>query len=229
MQTTSVTDNLIQLKRLRFVNAYLVREDDGFTLLDTTTKGGAKALMAGAKAAGAPIKRIALTHGHGDHAGSLDALLAALGPDVTVLIPEVDAQILAGEYKSERKLPGMWIDVMTAPQVRLAPGDRIGSLEAVASPGHTPGHMAFRDTRDGTLIAGDAFTSYGGVAVPTHMHIRFPLAVPATWNKAMAVESARALCELEPTTLAVGHGPAIRNPIAEMERAVDRAARALER
>ena len=36
MKTTPVTDNLIQLTRLRFVNAYLVREDDGFTLIDTT-------------------------------------------------------------------------------------------------------------------------------------------------------------------------------------------------
>ena len=36
MQTTNITDNLIQLTRYRFVNAFLVREDDGFTLVDTT-------------------------------------------------------------------------------------------------------------------------------------------------------------------------------------------------
>ena len=33
MQTTNITDNLIQLTRYRFVNAFLVREDDGFTLI----------------------------------------------------------------------------------------------------------------------------------------------------------------------------------------------------
>ncbi len=41
MKTTPVTDNLIQLTRLRFVNAFLVREEDGFTLVDTTLGGGA--------------------------------------------------------------------------------------------------------------------------------------------------------------------------------------------
>ena len=36
MKTTPVTANLTQLTRLHFVNAFLVREDDGFTLVDTT-------------------------------------------------------------------------------------------------------------------------------------------------------------------------------------------------
>ena len=36
MRTTPINDTLIQLTRMGFVNAYLVREDDGFTLVDTT-------------------------------------------------------------------------------------------------------------------------------------------------------------------------------------------------
>ena len=64
MKTTPVTDNLTQLTRLHLVNAFLVREDDGFTLVDTTLGRGAGALIAAARAAGAPIRRIALTHGH---------------------------------------------------------------------------------------------------------------------------------------------------------------------
>ena len=39
MKTTPLTDNLIQLTRLGFVNAYLVREDDGITLVDTRPAG----------------------------------------------------------------------------------------------------------------------------------------------------------------------------------------------
>ena len=39
MKTTTLTPNMTQLTRLRFVNAYLVREDDGLTLVDTTTGG----------------------------------------------------------------------------------------------------------------------------------------------------------------------------------------------
>jgi glyoxylase-like metal-dependent hydrolase (beta-lactamase superfamily II) len=224
MKTTTVTPHLIQLTRLHFVNAYLVREDDGLTLVDTTTGGGAGALIAAAERAGAPIRRIALTHGHGDHVGSLDALKERLG-DVEVLIPELDARILAGEHVVEGKLPGSWPkDVKTVPDVRLTAGDRVGSLEVVAAPGHTPGHVAFRDTRDGTLIAGDAYTTYGSVAVPSHFYLRFPLAAPATWDRATTIESATALRALDPPLLVAGHGPAVRNPGAAMDRALARAA-----
>src|SRR5262249_8714566 len=74
MKTTELSPTLIQLTRFRFVNAYLVREDDGFTLVDTTLGGAADGLLAAAAQAGGTIRRIALTHGHGDHVGSLDAL-----------------------------------------------------------------------------------------------------------------------------------------------------------
>jgi glyoxylase-like metal-dependent hydrolase (beta-lactamase superfamily II) len=226
MRTTSVTQNLTQLTRLRFVNAYLVHEDDGFTLVDTTTGGGADALIAAAEQAGGAIRRIALTHGHGDHVGSLDALKERLGDSVQVLMPELDARIHAGEHVVEGKLPGMWPDIKTVPDVRLTGGDRVGSLEVVFAPGHTPGHVAFLDTRDRSLLAGDTFTTYGGVAVSSHFYLRFPLAAMATWDKAKDIESARALRALEPAILTVGHGAAVRAPGQAMDRAIARAERA---
>src|ERR687886_746883 len=118
MRMTQHGDALVQLTRLPRlfpVNCYLVREDDGFTLIDTALPGSAPAILAAAWALGAPIVRIALTHAHGDHVGT--------------------------------------------------PGDRVGSLAVIVAPGHTPGHVAFLDTRDRTLIAGDAFQTRGGVAV----------------------------------------------------------------
>jgi len=36
MRARQLTPTVVQLTRLRFVNAFLVREDDGFTLVDTT-------------------------------------------------------------------------------------------------------------------------------------------------------------------------------------------------
>jgi len=225
MQTIPINQNLIQLKRLRLVNAYLVREDDGFTLVDTTVGGGAAALITAAQSAGGPITRIALTHGHGDHVGSLDALKQRLGDSVTVLMPELDARIHAGEQVVEGKLPGSWPKIKTVPDVRLIAGERVGSLEVIASPGHTPGHVSFLDTRDRTLIAGDTFTAYGDVAVSSFLYWRFPLAAMATWDKAKDIESARALRALDPVLLVVGHGPAVRNPAAAMNKAIQRAER----
>jgi hypothetical protein len=87
---------------------------------------------------------------------------------------ELDARILAGEKVVEGKLPGSWPKVKTVPDTRLTGGEMIGSLEVVPTPGHSPGHVAFRDTRDGTAIAGDVFTSLGGVAVSNHFYFRFP-------------------------------------------------------
>jgi glyoxylase-like metal-dependent hydrolase (beta-lactamase superfamily II) len=224
MRTTPVTDNITQLTRLHFVNAFLVREDDGFTLVDTTL--GKKApddLIGAAQAAGGEIKRIAFTHGHGDHTGGLDALKERLGDSVQVLIPELDARILAGEKVVDGKLKGSWSTVKTAADVRLNGGDRVGSLEVVPSPGHTPGHVSFLDTRDRSLIAGDVYTSYGKVAVTTHYYWRFPLAAMGTNDKAQDLESARALRALDPAILVVGHGPPVRQPTDAMDRAIARA------
>jgi glyoxylase-like metal-dependent hydrolase (beta-lactamase superfamily II) len=225
MKTRSITPMLTQITRLRFVNAFLVREDDGFTLVDTTMgRSAADALIAAAEQAGGAIRRIALTHGHGDHVGGLDALKRRLGGSVEVLMPDLDARILAGEKVVDGKLPGSWPKIETAPDVRLSAGDRVGSLEVVAAPGHTPGHIAYLDTRDRTLIAGDTFTSYGKVAVSNHLYWRFPLAAMATWDKAKDADSARALRALEPSVLVVGHGPAVRDPRPAMDAAIARAA-----
>jgi glyoxylase-like metal-dependent hydrolase (beta-lactamase superfamily II) len=137
-------------------------------------------------------------------------------------MPLADARIHAGEVTRER-LPGSWPHLRTAPDARLTAGDRVGSLEVVATPGHTPGHVAFRDARDGTVIAGDTFTAFGGLAVSNHFHLRFPLVATATWDRRRTLESARSLRALAPGVLAVGHGPATRAPAAAMDRAIARA------
>jgi glyoxylase-like metal-dependent hydrolase (beta-lactamase superfamily II) len=228
MKTTVITPDLIQLTRLGFVNAYLVREPDGFTLIDTTLgNGAARDLIGAAESAGGEIRRIALTHGHGDHAGGLDAIKKQLGDSVEVYLGEPDARFLAGEKVVEGKMPGFWRDVKTVPDVRLSGGERIGSLQAIPSPGHTLGHMAFLDARDGSLFGGDVFTAYGRISVTNHFYWRFPLAYGATLDRPEDLRSARRLRELNPSRLLAGHGPATTMPGAAMDAAIARSAAAL--
>jgi glyoxylase-like metal-dependent hydrolase (beta-lactamase superfamily II) len=227
VKTTRHTANLVRLSRLGAVNAYLVVEDDGLTLVDTMIPRSQRGILEAADALGRPIVRIALTHAHGDHVGSLDAL-AVLLPEAEVSISARDARFLRGDRtldpgEPQSKLSGSYPSIRTRPGRELQPGERIGSLEVVASPGHTPGHVAFLDTRDGTLIAGDGYSTLGGVETTAKVNPRFPLPAIATWDRPTALRSAKELRALDPARLAVGHGNVVEQPAAAMDEAIARA------
>lgn len=220
---------ITRISKLGFVNCYLVREDDGLTLVDTMIGKSDKQILAAAQKLGAPIKRIALTHAHGDHIGSLDALAAAL-PDAEVIISTRDARFLAKDMSMDPGEPGdnpgkgSFPGAQTKPTRTVEPGEMVGSLQVVASPGHTPGHVSFLDTRDKTLICGDAYSTLGGVATTAKGNWRFPLPAYAAWHKPTALESAKSLRALEPARLAPGHGKIVDNPGAKMDKAIARGA-----
>src|SRR5947208_10290605 len=224
MKVTASSKNIFQLTHLVAFNCYLLREDDGFTLIDTNMGGQAQAIMRAVDKLGLSIVRIVLTHAHVDHVGSLDALHEAL-PDVPVAISERDARFLSGDKSldpSEPQVPlrGGYPVCRTVPTLLLHEGDRIGSLEVLATPGHTPGHLAFLDTRDRAVIAGDAFQTLGGVAVTGTFKVLFPLPALATWHKGLALESERKLLALQPSSLDVGHGRMLSHPQEAIERAI---------
>lgn len=236
MKSTAYGERLVQLTRYPMVfpvNAYLVREEEGFTLVDTGLSGSEEEFLAAARERGGEIRRIALTHAHGDHTGSLDALREAL-PEAEVLVPAREVSFLRGvldltaEEQRLGKLRGWWKAANTRPTRELSAGDRVGSLEVVSASGHTPGQVAFFDTRDRTLIAGDAFQTRAGVAVSGVMRPLFPFPALATWHLPTALASARRLRALAPSRLAVGHGPVLEDPRAAMDHAIEAAERATD-
>ncbi|HLV97754.1 MAG TPA: MBL fold metallo-hydrolase [Ktedonobacterales bacterium] len=224
MKTTAHGEHLHKLTRMWAFNCFLVREEDGFTLVDTNLSGSAQQILAAAQALDAPIVRIALTHAHVDHVGSLDVLHERL-PQAEVLITARDARFMTGDHsldpeEPQDKLRGGYPICTTKPTRTIAPGDMVGSLEVIASPGHTPGHVAFLDRRDRTLIAGDAYQTRGGIAVAGVIQPLFPLPGWSYWSRAVSLQSAEALRKLEPARLAVGHGPVLEAPLAAMDHAI---------
>jgi glyoxylase-like metal-dependent hydrolase (beta-lactamase superfamily II) len=215
--------NVNRVVRLGLVNAYLVREDDDLTLVDTMLAGSANRITRAADACRAPIVRIVLTHAHGDHVGSLDALKREL-PEAEVIISTRDARLLAKDMsldpgEPQEKLRGGYPGAETKPDRTVDSGDRVGSLEVIATPGHTPGHVAFLDVRDRTIYCGDVFSTIGGVATSAKVKPVIPLAL-FTWHRPTELESARALRALEPARLAPGHGKVIESPLNAMDRAI---------
>lgn len=227
MQITTHGSYLVKLTRLGMMNCFLVREDDGFTLVDALMSGSAESIVGAASQLGAPIRRILLTHAHIDHVGSLDKLHELL-PDAEVAISTRDARFLKGDMsldpnEPQDKLRGGYTPCKTEPTRLLNAGDKVGSLEVIATPGHTPGHISFFDHRDKTLIAGDAFTTLAGISTGGVFRLLFPLPAMATWHREITTRSAEALIKLQPSQLAVGHGPILVNPVPAMQQAVDEA------
>lgn len=211
-----------RVSRFGFVNCYLVEQGDGVTLIDTMLPGSAKKILAAAGER--EIQRIVLTHAHQDHMSSLDALHEAL-PAAAVVVGRREARLLKKDMsldpgEPQDKLRGGYPGAATEPTLLIEPGDMVGSLQAVAAPGHTPGQLAFLDTRDGTLFCADAYSTLGGVATCAKTNPRFPLPAMATWHRPTALETARKLRALDPERLAPGHGKVVEAPAAAMDRAI---------
>ena len=215
------------------VHAFLIVEDDGLTLIDTMwDTDGHRVLEAIAALGKTPqdLKRIVLTHGHRSHLGGTAALKAASG--ATVYAHQAEVDIIEGDRKPQGStlkpmrpfltwLPtypiqvGLALGLGTHPPCPvdqpLAEGDRLGSLEVLHAPGHSPGHLGFWWPERRVLIAGDAIATW-----PT-----FAAGWPRlNLNHKQQRETIHRMAELEPEVLGVGHGEPITTNVADQVRSL---------
>jgi glyoxylase-like metal-dependent hydrolase (beta-lactamase superfamily II) len=225
----------------RGTNVYLVWSGPGWVLIDTAWPRRGQLIKAAAESVFGPGARpaaIVLTHIHPDHSGSALELARVWNLPVQV---HPDEMVLApGGYLPEYGNPlDRWL---IAPVLRLLPRRAVEasrsrtSLEgaarafdpaagvpglpdwqAVPTPGHTPGHVAFFRGKDRVLIAGDAVLTVNVNSVPGLLAGQHEVAGPpyiSTWNWPAAKESVAALARLEPHVLACGHGRPMTGPAA---------------
>jgi glyoxylase-like metal-dependent hydrolase (beta-lactamase superfamily II) len=91
------------------------------------------------------VRHVILTHYHLDHAGSAGDV-AMLAPQATIWVGEADM----AEFNIPR------------PIHPVNDGDEVFGLRIVATPGHTPGHIAVLDPVGSTLVTGDAVMNIDG-------------------------------------------------------------------
>ena len=158
----------VELMNATRSNIYVVRGDDGDTLVDPGPVGTAPLLLALDRRGEFRLARVIVTHAHPAHAGS--AARVARGTGVDVFVHADDAPYLDGTM--EPLLPsGRRGQLMAAlgrvvelcpPVYRLEPlPPAIAGLQVIPTPGHTPGHVCLWHEADGALLAGDALVVDG--------------------------------------------------------------------
>lgn len=197
------------------VNSYVLRDDDGqATLLDAGLKGAPPRLRDALRFLGIgprDVTRIVMTHAHNDHAGGLARMASATGAAVTVhaadapylragRAPELDQSTLFGRLVRD----GGTFGAVEVSQ-EIVDGDLLdvaGGLRAVATPGHSPGHVSYLHEPSRLLITGDALFNW-------RRRISWPPSFLCT-DIALSRRTAAVLADLDYDTVAFMHGPEIR-------------------
>ncbi len=167
-------------------NTYLISGADGLTILDPGPQDAQHVRDILAAAGEVPIRRIVLTHTHGDHMGALADLQAATG------LP-VHGYRISGRA-------GFTADIL------LGDGDIVAGMGALFTPGHAADHLCFEySLPDGPkiLFSGDHVMSWSSSIVS-----------PPDGNMLHYYRSLELLLGRDEVMYLGGHGPLLEQPRA---------------
>ncbi|MBI2851625.1 MAG: MBL fold metallo-hydrolase [Chloroflexi bacterium] len=200
---------------------------DKLTLIDTGFRGSSRRLATLLQFIGRrldELELIIITHNHYDHSGGAAELkkltgarVAAhnadiAGSDELIPYPEGVRRLVRLPVLSALR-PALTIGSGTA-DIELSGGEMfeaLGGLHIIHTPGHTPGSICVYAPEKKLLAVGDALDKHGGAVFPPHK------TTCTNWQQAL--ESARALSQLDCEALCFGHGrPFVSSVRSKMEK-----------
>jgi glyoxylase-like metal-dependent hydrolase (beta-lactamase superfamily II) len=224
-----------------FVNLFFVRQGPNagpWVLVDAGLAGAAGKIRRAAESLfgeGTRPAAIIMTHGHFDHAGSLEAL--AEHWDVPVYAHPLELPYLTGlsAYPPPDPTAGggamAWLSGLypkhpynVGRHAQALPEDgsvpELPDWRWIFTPGHSPGHVAFFRESDRVLLAGDAFVTTQQESALAVWEQRQEVHGPPryfTCDWEAARRSVERLARLQPAVAATGHGIPMRGAVLEQE------------